>query len=184
MTFIHEFTGAKGGVGTTVCSIMAAKRYSELGKTLLIDAAPGRDVAAACGAPGIDVAEIFPVGGFDIATDELAAHLVDEYDYVVIDSGRDFSGEGPDRLTVVTTACYLALRHILAANYSSFDMILVLEHGRSLDGADVEEIIGVPAIVVDHDPAIARAVDAGLLLARVPKTYTQAMRRAELGFIG
>ena len=47
--------------------------------------------------------------------------------------------------------------------------MLVAEPGRALRVPDIERAIGVPVVAtISHDPAVARAVDAGLLAARLP----------------
>jgi hypothetical protein len=47
----------------------------------------------------------------------------------------------------------------------------VAEPGRALGAADVERAIGVPIVVsVACDPVVARAVDAGLLVGRFPRS--------------
>ena len=55
-------------------------------------------------------------------------------------------------------------------------VVLIEEPGRKLDAVDVEHSLGVPVeAVVLVDPAVARAVDAGLLLARLPTTLRRAL---------
>ena len=54
-------------------------------------------------------------------------------------------------------------------------MILVAEPGRSLRSSDVERAVGAPVVAtVSLDPAIARAVDAGLLAALPPARGARA----------
>jgi hypothetical protein len=58
-------------------------------------------------------------------------------------------------------------------------VILVAEGGRSLGRRDVEEVLGVRVRAeVAHDPAVARAVDAGLLTSRVPRRLERSLRQA------
>ncbi len=58
-------------------------------------------------------------------------------------------------------------------------VVVVNERGRSLEPADVEDIVGVPIVaVVEYDVAVGRAVDAGLLGARIPSALRRALRRA------
>lgn len=80
---------------------------------------------------------------------------------------------------LVIRPCYLALRRAVNAPVRPSGIVLVEEKGRSLGPHDVEDVLGVPVrVVVPWDPSIARAVDAGLLSARVPRTLTGALRRA------
>jgi hypothetical protein len=76
--------------------------------------------------------------------------------------------EDPCRGLLVTRACYLALAR--ACRYPRPDgIVLIDEPGRSLTAADVSHAIGAPIVArIELDPAIARAVDAGLLAARLP----------------
>ena len=85
---------------------------------------------------------------------------------------------GPDtRNLLVTRACYLALRRIAAAPCRPDGVVLVAEPGRSLRASDVERAAGAPVVAaVSHDPAIARAVDAGLLAARLPRLLARELR--------
>ncbi|MEM8705019.1 MAG: hypothetical protein AAGE98_01065 [Actinomycetota bacterium] len=78
---------------------------------------------------------------------------------------------------VVLRACYLAVRR--AGRLRSDSRVVLLEEpGRALRTADVESAIGVDVwrrVVVD--PAVARAVDAGLIGLRLPRS----LRGLELG---
>ena len=56
-------------------------------------------------------------------------------------------------------------------------IVLVAEHGRSLTAADVARAVGAPVVArVAIDPAIARAVDAGLLAARLPGSMVKSLQ--------
>jgi len=80
---------------------------------------------------------------------------------------------------LVIRPCYLALRRALAAPLRPSGVIVVAEDRRSLNATDVGEVLGVPVrAVVGWDPAIARAVDAGLLGGRVPRALSNALRGA------
>ena len=71
---------------------------------------------------------------------------------------------------LVTRACYLALRRAVATPWRPDGVVLVAEPGRALHGPDIERAVGVPVVAtISHDPAVARAVDAGLLAARLPR---------------
>ncbi len=80
---------------------------------------------------------------------------------------------------LVLRPCYLALRRALAAPIRPSAVVLVNEPGRALTRRDIEEVLGVPVRAeVDFDPSIARAVDAGLLAGRVPRSLEKALREA------
>ena len=112
----------------------------------------------------------------------LAAVLAADRRAVVIDCGRIGGPEGGSESEVgrvlasgathsllVVRPCYLALRRATAMSFRPSGVVVVNERGRALEPSDVEEILGVPVVaVVDHDVAIGRAVDAGLLGGRLP----------------
>ncbi|MGF1595544.1 MAG: hypothetical protein ACFCVK_01205 [Acidimicrobiales bacterium] len=70
---------------------------------------------------------------------------------------------------LVTRPCYLALS--AATGHRRPDGIVVVrERGRALGDADIAAAIGAPVVAtIPHDPAVARAVDAGLLGTRLPR---------------
>jgi hypothetical protein len=58
-------------------------------------------------------------------------------------------------------------------------IVLVTEPGRALGARDVERAIGAPVVAeVPYDPAVARAVDAGLLATRLPGSIARPLRGA------
>ena len=92
---------------------------------------------------------------------------------VVVDCGGPPGPElrkSASQSIVVVRSCYLALRRAVElAEHLATGAVLVKEPGRSISGREVERVLGVPVVAeVPYDPAIARAVDAGLLLARPP----------------
>jgi len=99
---------------------------------------------------------------------------------VTIDAG---TGEPPAALTVdrallVTRPCYLSLRRAVRSATRPTGVVLVEEPGRALSHRDVEHALGVPIeATVSIDPAIARAVDGGLLTSRLPRVITRELRR-------
>lgn len=122
----------------------------------------------------------------------LAAVLAADRRSVVVDCGRvdapSSAGEPEVSRVFAATAthsllvvrpCYLALRRAVAMSFRPSGVVVVNESGRALEAADIEEIVGVPVVaVVQHDPAVGRAVDAGLLGARLPAALEKALRRA------
>ena len=113
---------------------------------------------------------------------ELAAALI-AGDSVVVDAG---TGPPPSELVaaadhswLVIRPCYLALRRAVALQVRPTGVVLIAEPGRSLRAADVERAVGVPVVAeVITDPAVARAVDAGLLATRQPRSLAHALRGA------
>jgi MinD superfamily P-loop ATPase len=79
---------------------------------------------------------------------------------------------------LVTRPCYLSLRRATRAAVRPNGVIVVDEPGHALTVRDVERAIGAPVVaVMSFDPAIARAVDAGMLSTRLPRTVVQQLRR-------
>lgn len=114
---------------------------------------------------------------------ELAAHLRTDERRVIVDAG---TGRPPDALLaaadetlLVTRACYLSLGHAVAAGVVPTGVVLIDEPGRSLRPADIERSLGAPVVSTSLlDPAIARAVDAGLLASRLPGQWRRQLKRA------
>lgn len=102
---------------------------------------------------------------------------------ITIDAG---TGQPPpplvERVTrslLVTRPCYLALRRAVRGETRPTGVVLVGEPGRTLSQRDVEHALGVPVeATVSFDPAVARAVDAGLLATRPPRVISKELRRA------
>jgi len=126
-----------------------------------------------------------PVRAEPARAEALVAALAVDRRPVVADCGR--AGEGTSLAVaagatlslLVLRPCYLALRRALASPLRPSGVILVGEEGRSLGRRDVEEVLGVPVRAeVDYDPAVARAVDAGLLARRIPRALERSLRQA------
>ncbi len=117
--------------------------------------------------------------------DALVALLAADARPVVVDCGT-LGGEvalavaaAATRSLLVTRPCFLGLRRAMAAPLRPSEVVLVTEPGRSLGRLDVEECLGAPVVAeVAHDPAVARAVDAGLLAVRLPRGFARDLGRA------
>ncbi len=80
---------------------------------------------------------------------------------------------------LVVRPCFLAMRRAVAAAIRPTGVVLVTEEGRALTVADVEEALGVPVLTsVSVTPQVARAVDAGLLATRLPRSLERELRNA------
>jgi hypothetical protein len=80
---------------------------------------------------------------------------------------------------LVTRPCYLALRRAVAVPLTPSGLVVVAEPGRALDADDVAAVLDAPLLArVTVDPAVARAVDAGLLVGRLPRGLERALRHA------
>ena len=113
----------------------------------------------------------------------LAVALRDGAFPVVVDCGRADDpatravAEVADATLVVVRGCYLALRRAVtsAALSSTVGAALVEEPGRSLSRREVADVLGVPVIArVPFREQVFRAVDAGVLAARLPDSLARA----------
>lgn len=115
--------------------------------------------------------------------EQLAAHLRSNARNVIVDAGSQRPPAAllaaADERLLVTRACYLSLHHAVADGVTPTGVVLVDEPGRALRPADIEASIGAPIVsTVLLDPAIARAVDAGLLVSRLPVGWRRQLRLA------
>jgi len=152
--------------------------------------APHADARALAhlGVPVVDGLELVPLGGSDrpapqdaSAWDRLGAAVRDLGAATVVDGGST----GPDprmprwpgTSLLVLRPCYLALRRAAHAVTAVDGIVTVREPGRSLGPDDVARVVGAPVVAeVAWDPAVARAVDAGLMAARLPQALARALR--------
>lgn len=119
----------------------------------------------------------------------LAAMLSNDGRCVVVDAGR--LGADPEvaavvavsgRSLLVTRNCHLALARAQHCPVVPTGVVLVREPGRALTTADVEHLTGAPLVAdLAVDPAVARAVDAGLLAARLPRRFAAALQQVVEG---
>lgn len=130
---------------------------------------------------------LLPGGRWGAASPErwegLAHALAVEQRHVVVDVGTRPPPEAlqiiANRSWLVTRACYVALRSAARSPARPTGVVLVDEAGRAMRAPDVEASLGAPVVaIVLYDPAIARAVDAGLLVSRLPVGLTRSLRRA------
>ena len=115
---------------------------------------------------------------------ELADWLRSDSRHVIVDAGSTPAPpaelvRAADHALLVTRPCYLALRAAIRHPARPTGIVLVDEPGRALGTRDIETSLGAPVVAnVLLDPAMARAVDAGLLAARLPAGFRQ--RRCRL----
>jgi hypothetical protein len=123
-------------------------------------------------------------GSTALRAEDLASALGAEPRPVVADCGRADRSPGRELAQGATVSlcvlrpCYLALRRALDARARPSAVVLVNEPQRSLRRRDVEEVLGVPVWAeLEYDPALARAVDAGLLASRRPRAADRALEQ-------
>ncbi|MCA1684024.1 MAG: hypothetical protein LC708_02710, partial [Actinobacteria bacterium] len=148
---------------------------------LEVEAAAGLRLLPWAGDPPPGAGATEPAG----RADALATLLGADSRTVVADCGSAASGAGlalaagAHLSLMVLRPCYLGLRRALQAPVRPSGVVLVSEPGRAVTRLDVEDVLGVPVrAVVEHDTAVARAVDAGLLATRVPRALERALRAA------
>jgi MinD superfamily P-loop ATPase len=102
---------------------------------------------------------------------------------VIIDAGTGCPPralhDAAEHSLLVTRPCFIALHRAQQLGIRPTGIVLVDEPGRALTSSDVEHALGVPVVAeVRLDPAVARAVDAGLLIARLPRSLIASLRSA------
>jgi hypothetical protein len=121
-----------------------------------------------------------PAARVDLLGQALAAESAE----VVVDLGVPSADLGPllacaHRSLLVLRPCYLALRRAASLASRPTGVVAVMEPGRALGRREIEDVIGVKvAAEIDVQPTIARAVDAGLLSARLPRGLSRTLKAA------
>jgi len=102
---------------------------------------------------------------------------------VVVDAGNvhhsavalRFAAES-DRSLLVTRTCVVGLQRAAAAPVRASGLVVLRDAGRACSASEVGEVLGVPvAAELAVDPAVGRAVDAGLARARLPRSFLEAV---------
>ena len=112
---------------------------------------------------------------------ELGRFLAERSAPTIVDAGTGpvpagLHAAAQERLLIIRP-CYLALRRAAAGSLEPTGVIVLHEPGRALRAQDVAYAVHAPVVAeISLDPAIARAVDAGLLAARLPRTLTTSLR--------
>jgi hypothetical protein len=104
---------------------------------------------------------------------------------VIVDAGTpnqfgatafDVLLNGADRSLLVVNSCFLAVHASVALAQRAHGIVVVGDEDRRITDADIAAAIGLPVVAsVSVQPAVARAVDAGLLSARLPRNYTRSL---------
>lgn len=81
------------------------------------------------------------------------------------------------RSLLVARPCYLSMRRAARAPLCPSGVVVVRDPARALSDHDVARQVGAPVVAsVAVDPAVARAVDCGLLVSRLPRGFAEVMR--------
>jgi hypothetical protein len=193
---------AKGGSGVSVVAAALALHASRATPTVLVDlcgdlpailglAQPDGPGAAEWSRDGrrvtgmVDVSptlRLLPRGRGALRT--LPSHAFEQFGGgVVVDAGCVSDGgaradlaTSADRSLLVIRPCYLALRRAAHLSVRPHGVVVVHEPGRALNANDIASVVGAPVVAeLPLDPAVARAVDAGLLASRCPRQLTQVI---------
>ena len=172
MTTIYNVHAYKGGVGVTTTACALAVRLAKEGnKTLLVSDDESGDAPSWLGVPvGNGISPIAQnldyVQGF-------FGNVADDYDSIVVDSGRNASRSYPQPHRVVNVVVvrndYITLKNTLNKPYDV--LVAFISEKSALNAQDVAQTLnaktrGPEFIVANIDPAVARAVDAGLAMSR------------------
>ena len=193
--------GAKGGQGTTtVAASLAVTAACCDRRVVLIDTGgdaasilnrpptpPADDLAEALrvttAVDGIELVHL-PAERIDTNTVRTVSELPEDDATIIIDAGVDPAvvrrfdrvRPRPQRVLVVRP-CYLAVRRAAAVPYTPDHVVLVRERLRSLTPDDIERALALPVTTVDHDPVLARAIDAGLLATHAHRRLGRPLRQ-------
>ncbi len=153
-------SGPPDALGRIQCKVTAQLALIPKGQVGLPDAEPGEAMGAQldalAGSVAVDCGLLWP------------SH--------VDARGAQWFVEQSTTSVLVTRPCYLALSRVAASPVRPSGVVLVAEPGRSLSKVDVEAAVGAPVLAtIAADPAVARGVDAGLLVSRMPRGVGAAL---------
>ena len=79
---------------------------------------------------------------------------------------------------LVARSCYLALRASAKTPVTPTSVALIAESNRSLGADDAFAVLDVPVdFELAVDPVIARLVDSGMLMSRLPRSLRKSLAR-------
>jgi hypothetical protein len=94
-----------------------------------------------------------------------------------LDSVAGTMAGAADTSLLVLRSCFLAVRRAVRLPRRPDGVVFVVDEGRAITEADVEEVLDVPVVArVRVCPAVARAVDAGLLARSLPRSLERDLR--------
>lgn len=160
---IMDWYGAKGGVGTTTTALSYAISQAQAGRrTAVVDLSGGDDHLAILGAQ--------PDADGRVRENLWCLEHPDEgpdLDLLICDRGTNPPlVEGESTTVLVVNNDYPSLYRAVRKGLRCDRLVLIKQSGRSFSVRDVSECVGHEPIVIEHTPAIARMVDAGLMLVR------------------
>jgi hypothetical protein len=146
----------------------------------------GSDALAALSISITDSLSIIPCGSIEITeTDALfLLSALAQFSQVVIDVGNVTANNfamsvamHAQQSLMVTRPCYLSLHNALRVPFRASGLVYVGEPSRALHRGDIEDALGVStAVHMPFDPAVARALDAGVLHSKIPRVVEKAWK--------
>ena len=181
MKQLHLY-GAKGGVGTTTVALLTGLALEREGHhTLVVDRTGGTDLWVGAGVPrpAEDLEAPHKVTERLSFVSEVVPAAHQGFDAIVYDHGTvPPSSEDFGARVLVTTCCYLALRRAPVIDFRPDGVAVVVEPNRAITTKDVANVLGQMVVAeFQWDPAVARAIDGGLLLARMPRGAKQSAEK-------
>lgn len=165
---IH-LVGARSGQGTSTVALALASITAELGLATAVVTDDLDTYGSLTGSVIPDFAVCVPL------TRRLALWRSDrsptDADLVVEDNRTSAEPTDPaSTLLVVRGPDYQSLRNAVRQPRRACGVIVVTEPWRALSSADAASVLGLPIVAeVPHQPEVARAADAGLLLDRIAR---------------
>ncbi len=168
----YLLAGARGGQGTTTTAVLLAHHHAATGSVLLVSPNPNEILALISHPAGHVQAchELAP--GLSLTSPDQLDHApaadIEVWDLGRLDQAPDHDPGGPAVRTVIHRGPdYLSAWHHTRSTWPADTIILLTETGRALRPTDLTEITSLPiTTTIPITPAIARTLDAGLLLTR------------------
>ena len=86
---------------------------------------------------------------------------------------------------VVMRGCYVGIKKLVECDLRPTGIALIVEPGRALGRKEIEQATGLTVqCEIPFDPAISRAVDAGLLATRIPTALAKSLARGIVATTG
>lgn len=161
----------KGGVGASTFRAALALVAAANEKCVLLAGDP--DMLAMMGEPDSD--SLVVINDCVAVRSTAPDYMPEAFDLMITDGPHD----NADHTIVATRGDYLALRRGVADERTAAASGFVMwdEPKRSLNVRDVTNVLGIPcAATIRLDPAVARAIDSGLLTRRVPQAIAAPAR--------